>query len=99
MATTMAPPPVAMGGSGRAPHSGRRHGKGKSARRPQANAGAVLGVLLQGADKAWLQEMAQLPLEDLEARRDKCLEEVGSLVLRFPMPCPASQRVDLGENV
>ena len=37
----------------------------------------VLGVLLQGADKAWLQEMAQLPLEDLEARRDKCLEEVG----------------------
>ena len=77
MATTMAPPPVAMGGSGRAPHSGRRHGKGKSARRPQANAGAVLGVLLQGADKAWLQEMAQLPLEDLEARRDKCLEEVG----------------------
>lgn len=81
MATAMASgtnPFVSGPGSAREPHSARHKkgsARGKGPQRP--NAAAVLaGVLLQGAEKEWLQQMADTPLEKIQQIRDESREKV-----------------------
>lgn len=65
-------------GSARGPHTARQKkgsARGKGGQRPGA-AAVLAGVLLQGAEKEWLQKMADTPLDKIQQIRDEARENV-----------------------
>lgn len=88
MATAMAPagtnPFAPAPGSARGVHSAQAKQSARGNDRQRGGAAAVLaGVLLQGAEKAWLKQMADTSLEDIEKIREESREKVRN-VARTP---------------
>ncbi len=82
-------------GSARGPHTARQKkgsARGKGGQRHGAAPAVLASVLLQGADKEWLQKMADTPLDKIQQIRDEARETVRSSTAPIPPPRPSQAR-------
>eukprot|EP01043_Picozoa_sp_COSAG02_P093494 COSAG02_NODE_30006_length_559_cov_0.558696_1_plen_159_part_00 len=82
-------------GAARGPHTARQKKgsvRAKGGQRHGAAPAVLASVLLQGADKEWLQKMADTPLDKIQQIRDEARETVRSSTASILPANPAQAR-------